>query len=63
MENPNMESEYTTLHVRTKTSKKVKELNRLVSIEKGVTVKGYDSVDFAIDKTIMELKSKHTVKK
>lgn len=62
MGNPKMEEEFTTLHVKVSTSSKVKNLKKLVSKEKGCTVNGYDSIDYAIEKTLLELGIKHNIK-
>lgn len=55
------EEDFTTLYVRSDTSVKVKTLNKLVSKELGVNVKGYDSVAFAVERTIAQLSKKHKI--
>jgi len=56
------EGEFTTLYVKKDTQDKVETLTDLVSLEKGVTVKGYDAIACGIEIAIKFLNKKHKVK-
>jgi hypothetical protein len=58
-ENSMEDDGFTTAHISKKSKKKIKYLTKLVAKEIGFRAKGYDSLAFAIDRTIEQLAYKY----